>query len=237
MANNLSYKLTSEAVTSAMTNTILGNDVSLASIAGSAVGGMASYKMLGNFQVASNNRLGNIVAELGHSSLSGAISQVSGGMVTNALSGRNVFSNMNQNFRYGIAGGFSSGAAKIAMLGGAIRPDEETMAKLEQAYNDHEIEYRPVFRSGGLFGQVHRLVGGILGNEYTGLTIGRDLLVYDKKNAFSILHEGMHYLQESRGSWVDIWGRLFVEQFRKNPYGRELSLEWIANELSGYYQY
>ncbi len=237
LANNIGYKMLSDATVNASTSIITGQEVNLSSMLGSVAGSLAAYKMVGNFRADTRSRWSNIGSELGFSALSGGISVGVGGMATNGLRGENIFRNLGGNYAAGITGGISSAIANIAVMGGAIRPPQEIEQQIEAASKDYGIKYRPLYRSGGLWGLGAKYL--LLPAGFAGF--GRNIIVnagdpeYNEVgNRYLWTHETAHFWQQSLNGWGATIGALAWEQIilGSNAYNIQGTYENGADVIS-----
>jgi hypothetical protein len=140
-----------------------------------------------------------------------------------------------------------SGAANsfitAAMFGPAIDPgNQKGLDAMDKHFSNigyGKGRYSPVYRSGGVFGAVHRFVGKMSGWDMSigGISLGRNLLLYDDAK-LTLFHETSHYYQQIFMGYGQFYGDTFSEylKFGNNTYLKHFSLDYNADRWGSYYR-
>jgi len=222
--NTIGYGMLNQAASSALTNTMFGNDLTWGSVAGMIAGGLTG-SLLPNFKAVEGGTFKNAVTEIGFNSGKGAVSGLASGL-TQAGIDQNP-SAIWQNTLGGAISGASSTIMNITAFGTAYIPHD--------TYYSHDREGQTTYRKGGLL-----LHGG------QGLTLGKSLGV-SGVNAADLVnteaHESTHIWQQNKMGWANFYGKTiksYVSDFFKygtinNLYKTQGTLEWQANESAKFY--
>jgi hypothetical protein len=244
--NNMAYGILSNTTSYAVSSAIKGEDISVNGLIGSTVGGAIGGTIPG-FSGVEGGALKNITSELIYNSAKGALAGGLGGAINAAISGYDIRDGFIQGAQYGAASSFvQTGLTQIA-LGHAIKPKTKRNSNAIRALNEIEADakasgnnehignYKPVYRSGGLWGFV---MGG------RGGAIGRNLVVPKNSSSdyenYTFVHETAHYYQQIQMGFSNFLGRVFF--FEQLLYGWDQScytkpgfMEWGADSLSEIY--
>jgi hypothetical protein len=228
---NVAYGILGQGASWAATTAVSGGELTASGFAGVLAAGIVGGLMPG-YTAQRGGWLANSAAEIMYGAGKGAVtSSVAALVSTRNLRGLN--SAIRQGARYGAA----NSLATIALMGPAIEPKEKSksgLKKAEEHFSDIGYSmgrFKPVYRPGGLIGLVH---GKIMG--FSGLAIGRNLLVYDNED-ITYIHETMHYYQQLFQGWGAFYGRAAYEQWfmKGDPYETKGTNEWFADDWAKYY--
>ncbi len=218
-ANSAAFGVLSKSAASAGTSAIMGNGVSLQGVAASALGGLASTKIMGNYSTMSSSSLANMTHESLHMMAAGAWSGVVSSMACNAMAGNPLDQGMGESAFGGGVGGLSGGIWKSTLIGSPRLPDFSTTTQLYTGARSFGATSDPVYRSGGIWGA---LAGaGLLPRGYAGF--GRDIIVNEIAgtsdpiklyNEYLWIHETAHFWQYERDGYGVGINRLAKEQLR-----------------------
>ncbi len=226
---NIAYGILGQSASWAATTAASGGELTRSGLAGALAAGIVGGLMPG-YTAQRGGWLANSAAEIMYGAGKGAVtSSVAALVSTRSL--RSLNSAIRQGARYGAANSF----ATIALMGYAIEPKGKSgLKKAEEHFSSIGYSmgrFEPVFRRGGLTGLIH---GKIMG--FSGLAIGRNLLVYDDE-AKTYIHETMHYYQQLFQGWGAFYGRAAYEQWfmKGDPYETKGTNEWFADDWAVYY--
>jgi len=225
---------------------LTGGDISWQGMVGSLTGGAIGGTIPG-FSGVEGGALKNITSELVYNSARGALSGGIGGAITAGLSGGNIGDGFLQGAKYGAASSaVQTGLTQLA-LGHAIKPDSKRNGNAVRALNEIESDmrssgngkhigaYKPIYRSGGLWGQI---MGG------RGIAVGRNLVVPRNSDYryedYTYFHETVHYYQQIEMGYANYLGRIFFYEqmfygWNQSCYYKPGFMEWGANQANKAY--
>ncbi len=228
--NTLGYSMLNQAASSALTNTMFGNDMTWGSVAGMAAGSVLGSVLPGFKPIDANPTFKNAIAEIGFNSGKGALTGFTSGLVQAGID-----KNPNaiwQNTLGGTVSGASSTLMNLAFFGPAYKPHD--------TYYSHDRNGQTTYRKGGL-----------LLRDGAGLTWGRTLGVSGEGDVLvgTEAHESTHMWQQNKMGWANFYGKTITQYTRAlfsgsilNLYNNWLSgystrgtLEWQAERASEYY--
>ena len=228
---SLSFEVLNNTISTAATNAILGQDITLGSVGGSIAGGLVGG-IIPSFSGVQGGSTANVLAEFIHKSTIGGISGGIGGGVSAVIDGRDINTGIANGLKYGaISGGVQAGL-NILTMGPAYIPNDV------KKYGDFG-NYNPVYRK-GTFITNYFFEGG-------GITLGRNLVTNlvpgDKDyNDFLRAHETGHYVQEIMLGYGKMYARTlkgYIKHGQIYSYFKPGTLEFGANMYSmhriGYY--
>jgi hypothetical protein len=126
------------------------------------------------------------------------------------------------------------------MFGPAIDPgNQKGLDAMDKHFSNigyGKGRYSPVYRSGGVFGAVHQAIGEWKGKNFGGISLGRNLLVYDNNSAHSIYHESVHYYQQIYMGFDRFYQQYLSEAWAGKTYSTPYTLDNNADRWARYYK-
>ena len=225
------FAILNNVASNAATSAAFGQDITLGSIAGSIAGGFIAGR-LPQFTGVKGGSAVNAVAELGHKSLSGAVTGAIGGGIGAAVDGKDIGQGMLNGAKNGAIGGAAQAGLNIVAMGAAYLPDDPDI------YGDFG-SYVPIYRRGTFITNTFAKGGGI--------SLGRNLVtnlrgMTAEYGDFLRAHETAHFLQQRILGFGEMYRRT-IQNYLDNgmlySYYKPGTLEWGANMYSlhriGYY--
>ena len=173
VAPNIAFGIIRNSASNIAAQAILGNDISLGTVAAGAIGGVLNGVMPG-FHALDAGAFDNIAAEMIHTTvMSASIGAVAGGIGA-AIDGRDIA----RGVRDGALGGAISAGLYTAFSIGLWGPTFDPGSNY-----GYEGKYPPLYRSGG--------IAGLLSPSGCGITLGRMIWVNKYKQKYPATAAGM----------------------------------------------
>jgi RHS repeat-associated protein len=186
---------------SATTSALMGQKVSLSSVAVSAIANAAGDKIAGRFQAKSSSMTKNFLAEVWHDARAGAVSGGLAGALGNGDRSRPWYHRIGMGVAYGALGGGGGAVARNAMYGSPIVVGD-IQDNVSYMRSDERVNFNVTFRKGGFLGMLQRSF-----EEYGQVNLDRG----DESDCKVTLHEAYHALQETRDGFAIMSGRATTE--------------------------
>ena len=225
------FSIVNNVASNTATSLAFGQDITFGSVLGSVGGGFLAGQ-LPQFNGVKGNSLSNGFMELGHRSLTGAVTGAFGGGLGAAVDGEDIGRGFINGARNGAIGGGVQAGLTIAALGTAYVPDD-----LDK-YDTDLGRYKPVFRRGTFITQTvfYGKAAAIGRNLITNQSEAISNLDY---NSYLRSHEYKHFLQQRKHGFGEFYGRILIEAINGSPYNTFGTLEYRADDYSlrklGYY--
>lgn len=219
----------------------LGDPITTGTVFGAIAGGVVSGLVPGYQAIGNAPGAVNYLGELGAGIVRGALVGAFTGGVASAVDRREAASGIIGGIKTGAVGGAATTGLTLVAIGRA----EDIRSRVPKAANAiEELEkrvtsagysagrYRPIYRSGGIYGWFHK---NVLGSP--GIALGRNLLVLDKRG-WTYVHETVHYYQGLYHGYAGFLAKAAYEQwFMNDPYIVPGTMENVANRVATYFYY
>ncbi|MBJ7880435.1 RHS repeat-associated core domain-containing protein [Gelidibacter salicanalis] len=215
----------SEVASQVGTSAIMGDNITLSTIAGSAVSGFAGAG-IGNWKGVKGSWLKNGIGELGFNTFKGTVRGAVAGAVGAGLDGDNIKNAIVNGAKNGAIGAFSQSALMIGTFGATYKPGTEQLKYANKMADAFGLSTDKVaWRKGGAYQAIQSLID----NERE-VTWGNSVATFSNTDPDIFAHEFGHIIQARQQGWSTFQGRGIFEQIfiGQSVYDRPGSNEYEA---------